>query len=73
MNIIKILGFMESRKVGFGLWLFIVANAFLMYRFIDSDRWFLCITLSTGLLGGGTLADKYLENQKTKTNEAPKG
>lgn len=71
MNLLKLLFFMESRKVGFGLWLFMVANAFLMKHFIDSDRWFLCVTLSTGLLGGGTIADKYLENQKNKP-ETPK-
>lgn len=66
MNLIRLLFFYNSRKSGFGLWLFIVANAFLIMKLISADQWFLVITLCSGLLGAGTIADKYLENKKAE-------
>lgn len=62
-NFLKILLFMDSRKVAFGLWLFIVSDWFLFVKLIDADKWLLCIGLSSGLIGGGTLADRWLKGK----------
>lgn len=66
MKLFKFILFMESRKVGFGLWIFLTSTYFLTQSLITADNWLLCVFLSTSLLGGGTIADKYLEVQKHK-------
>ncbi len=66
MNLYKLLVFKDSRKVGFGLWLFIVSNVYLIRHLITSQDWFTAIALCSALIGGGTLGDKILENQKKK-------
>lgn len=68
MNLLHLLFFRGSRKVSFGLYLFFTANAFLVYKLISSDQWFTCIALVSALIGGGTVADKFLENKKPPTN-----
>jgi hypothetical protein len=65
MNILKLLAFMGSRKVSFGIWLFIVANAYLIKHLISSQEWFTCVCLTSALIGGGTVADKFLESKKS--------
>jgi hypothetical protein len=73
MNLLHLLLLKGSRKVGFGLWLFIVANIYLWFKVIASGDWMTCVALSSALVGGGTLGDKFLENQKNKLNaDAPK-
>lgn len=69
MNLLSLLFFKGSRKVGFGLWLFIVANVYLYRHVIISGDWMTCIALSSALVGGGTLADRYIESKK---QEPPK-
>lgn len=66
MNLYKLLIFKDSRKAGFGLWVFIAANIYLVKHLITSDQWFTALALSSALIGGGTIADKMLENQKHK-------
>lgn len=67
---LKILLFNESRKVGFGLWLFIVSCLFLVKGLIDGDKWMLCSGAASALIGGGTLADTWL-GKKKGPNEPP--
>lgn len=71
-KLLMILFFEESRKVCFGLWLFIVATTLLFFKLIDSNAWMLCAGLSTGLVGGGTLGDKFLDMKKG-ASAAPAG
>ena len=61
MRLIKMILFCESRKVGFGLWLFIVATTLLTQELIMANDWVLCVILSSTLLGGGTIGDRILE------------
>lgn len=63
MNLLNLLVFRASRKVGFGLWLFICACFFLVGKLISAEQWFLAVTLSSTLIGGGTVADKFLANK----------
>lgn len=65
MNLVHLLFFKGSRKVGLGLWLFIVANVYLVRHYITSDNWFTCICLTSALVGGGTIADAYLKKGDT--------
>ena len=65
MNLFQLLIFKGSRKVAFGLWLFIIANIYLWFKVIQSGDWMTCIALSTALVGGGTLADRFLEGKKS--------
>lgn len=53
----------ESRKVGFGWWLFIVSTAMLFHGKIDAGTWSQTVWLAMGLIGGGTVADKLLDGK----------
>lgn len=53
----------DGRKVGFGLWIFCVSGGFLMGGKITSTDWLTCIFLSTALVGGGTVADKFIKGR----------
>lgn len=64
MNLLHLLLFKGSRKVSFGLYLFAVANAYLIKHLISSDQWFTCVCLTSALIGGGTIADKYMDAKK---------
>lgn len=58
----------DSRKVGFGYQVFIWSTYgcfFTRYGLdhkpvIDADTWLLCIAISGTLIGGGTLADTFI-------------
>lgn len=63
MNLIKLLLFSGSRKVAFGLWLFIAAVTLLILKLISSDQWMLCVALTSGLIGGGTVADAWINKK----------
>lgn len=63
MNLFSLLLFKGSRKVAFGLWLFIIANAYLYLKVIQSGDWMTCVVLSSALVGGGSIADKWLANK----------
>ncbi len=69
-EIMLLLAFEKSRKVGFALWLFLVAGIFLFKGLIDSDKWMLCTAAVTALIGGGTIADAWLKKAK-KDDPAP--
>ncbi|HYF34344.1 MAG TPA: hypothetical protein VD994_03550 [Prosthecobacter sp.] len=63
-NILLILLFENSRKVGFGLWLFIVATILLLKgRLIDGDSWMLCAMASGAMITGGTMFDNYMKTK----------
>jgi hypothetical protein len=73
MNLLNILLFKDSRKVAFGLWLFIVCNVWLFLKLINSDEWMFVVALCSGLVGGGTVMDAYLRTKTSKApNDAPK-
>lgn len=75
MNILTLLLFKNSRKVGFGVWLFIVCNVWLVMKLINADQWMLTIALCSGLIGGGTVADTWLSKKRlldTRPTETPK-
>jgi hypothetical protein len=63
MRLIELLLFKDSRKVAFGMWLFIVANVWLFMRLITSDEWMFVIALCSALVGGGTVADAWLSKK----------
>jgi hypothetical protein len=69
MNLLHLLFFKGSRKVAFGIWLFLTANAYLFLKLISSEQWFTCICLTSALIGGGTVADKFLEAKKVQVTE----
>ena len=60
-KIVALLLFYNSRKVGFGFWLFIVSTILLFRHLIQADHWMLCMALSATLIGGGTVADGWLK------------
>ena len=72
MNLLRLLAFNQSRKVAFGLWLFIVCNVYLWFRILNADQWMNCILLSTGLVGGGTVMDAFLANKKLEVEKGTK-
>lgn len=66
MALIHLLLFKGSRKVGYGLWLFITANAYLWLKIIQSSDWMNCVILGAALVGGGTLGDAYFKAKLPK-------
>lgn len=62
-----------GRKVGFGLWIFAASGVFLVLDKITATDWLTCVFLSSGLIGGGTLGDRWLEikNKETPTASSP--
>lgn len=59
--------------MGFGLHVFIVSGVFLTVGKITAGDWLTCVFLSSGLIGGGTISDKWLEikNKETPTASPP--
>lgn len=47
----------QSRKVAFGIWLFIVANGFKARTDMPWDIWWKCVLLAGSLIGLGTILD----------------
>ena len=64
-KLILIMLFEESRKVSFGVWLYATATWLLCAHLIDAQAWMLCMGASSALVGGGTVADKYLAKKDT--------
>lgn len=63
----------DSRKVGFGYQVFAWSTyAFIFVRLpsgsplLDAQTWLMCVGLAGTLIGGGTVADKWLDRQKPK-------
>lgn len=69
MKFLKLLTFQESRKVAFGLWIFISANIFIIEKLIVSGDWVTCMILAASLVGGGTLGDAYLKMKSEKVSK----
>jgi hypothetical protein len=74
-NLFKILFWMDSRKVCFGVTLFYVSTALLWLGKINMNIWVVCVILATALVGGGTvvdaLGDKLLDRVFGKRADAP--
>ena len=56
----------QSRKVAFGIWLFMVATTLLKTALISSDQWLKCTYLSGGLIGFGTILDDLVRQLGSK-------
>lgn len=69
MNLLHLLLWRGSRKVSLAVWLFIVANIYLWIKLISADQWMNVVMLVTALCGGGTIADKWLENKKNEPSK----
>ena len=50
----------QSRKVAFGIWLFIVANGFKAKIDMPWDIWWKCVLLAGALIGLGTILDQIV-------------
>ena len=61
MNIFQYFYRPGSRKVAFGIVLFLVANVSFFSRKMSVDDFMTCVFLSTALIGAGTVADSYLK------------
>jgi len=59
----SILAFEDSRKVAIALWLFITTHLLLIFKFITSSEWLAAVMASVTLIGGGTVADAYLDRK----------
>jgi hypothetical protein len=64
MNLLHLLFFKGSRKMGFALWLFITANIYLWVKLINADMWMNCVLLVSCLVGGGTAFDRWINTKK---------
>lgn len=51
----------DSRKVGFGWWLFIVSTALRWHDKIEAVHWLGCAALASVLIGGGTVVDEAIK------------
>lgn len=61
----------DSRKVGFGWWLWIVASvALFVGTKISSDQWMTCSLIAGLLIGGGTIGDSIIKS-KLGVKEVP--
>lgn len=62
-HIIETLIGKQSRKVAFGIWVFIIANG-MRERHIDMpwELWWKCVLLSGALIGLGTIIDEVVAN-----------
>lgn len=74
----------DSRKVGFGWWLWLVSTFAAFYLktaagapALDASTWLICTSFAAALIGGGTIADARNDLEKAKldasTKTAPAG
>ena len=68
----------DSRKVGFGWWLFILSSfaAFFGHTaagapLLDASTWLICTAFTSGLIGGGTIMDAKHDLELAKIAAAP--
>jgi hypothetical protein len=68
----------DSRKVGFGWWLFILASAAAFFLktpagapLLDASTWLICAAFASALIGGGTIADAKHDLEMAKLAGAP--
>lgn len=73
-KIVKLI-FLQERKAGFALWVFVVATYLAVTGKIDGYIWGWCAAAALTLFGGGNLADKlidaYKPQQPARPPEAP--
>lgn len=70
MNIFQYFYRPGSRKVSFGILLFLVAcGAFFGYK-LPVDDFMTCVFLSSALIGGGTVADAYFKTRSVPGNDS---
>lgn len=60
-----------SRKVAFGIVLFVLSNVYFFRRMLTVDDLMTCIFLSTALIGGGTIADAFMKAKTRRLPEEP--
>lgn len=72
MNILQYFWHPGSRKVAFGLLLFVMSCVWFWQRLIAVDDLMTCVFLSTALIGGGTVVDSFLAAKKKNMPEPPK-
>ena len=60
----------DGRKVGLGLWILLLSCVFLATDKISSSDWITCLFLSTALVGGGTVADKFIRGRDAPSSSA---
>jgi hypothetical protein len=53
----------DGRKVGLGLWILVLSSLFLGTGKISAGDWVGCLSMSSILVGGGTVADTYLKGK----------
>lgn len=53
----------DGRKVGLGIWILLLSCIFLATDKISASDWITCLFLSTALVGGGTVADRFLRGR----------
>lgn len=53
----------DGRKVGLGLWVLVLSSIFLGIGKISAGDWVGCVSMSSILVGGGTVADTYLKGK----------
>jgi hypothetical protein len=65
----------DSRKVGFGWWLFILSSAAAFFfkkpsgeALLDASTWLICTAFSSALIGGGSIADAKHELEMAKVS-----
>lgn len=60
----------DGRKVGLGLWILLLSCVFLATDKISASDWITCLFLSTALVGGGTVADKFIRGRDAPSSSA---
>ena len=60
----------DGRKVGLGLWILLLSCIFLATDKIAASDWITCLFLSTALVGGGTVADKFIRGRDAPSSSA---
>ena len=60
----------DGRKVGLGLWILLLSCVFLATDKISASDWITCLFLSTALVGGGTVADRFIKGRDAPSSSA---
>lgn len=62
-RLFKIVLLEESRKVGFGIWLFVVSIVFFAIDKLKAADFIQSMMMVWSLIGGGTIMDTYLKGK----------
>lgn len=69
MKFLKLLAFQDSRKVAFGLWLFLASCGLLISKLITSADWSTAMILCATMIGGGTVADRFMAKKSEDSDK----